>query len=92
MNSKKKYFSLTLLGILTLMLLGNFKESQTGTIQEIKTSAKKTTILLQENDIELIIFNSNINLQKGNIIKFYGKQDTYKNKEQIIIDKIWKTK
>ncbi|MCK4997371.1 hypothetical protein KAS08_03625 [Candidatus Pacearchaeota archaeon] len=92
MNSKKKYFILTLLGILTLMLLGNFKESQTGTIQEIKTSAKKTTILLQENDIELIIFNSNINLQKGNIIKFYGKQDTYKNKEQIIIDKIWKTK
>lgn len=92
MNSKKKYFILTLLGILTLMLLGNFKESQTGTIQEIKTSAKKTTILLQENDIELIIFNSNINLQKGNIIKFNGKQDTYKNKEQIIIDKIWKTK
>ena len=90
MNSKKIFFILSILGILILMFIGNIKNYQTGTIENIKNSNSKTTILLKESKVELIIFNSNINLQKGDIIKFQGKSNIYKNKKQIIIDIIYK--
>jgi len=90
MNSKKIFFVLSILGILVLMFIGTIKNYQTGTIKNIKISNSKTTILLKESEVELIIFDSNINLQKGDIIKFQGKSNIYKNKKQIIIDIIYK--
>ncbi len=90
MNSKKIFFILSILGILILMFIGNIKNYQTGTIENIKNSNSKTTILLKESKVELIIFDSNINLQKGDIIKFQGKSNIYKNKKKIIINIIYK--
>ena len=92
MNSKKIFFVLSILGILVLMFIGTIKNYQTGTIKNIKISNSKTTILLKESEVELIIFDSNINLQKGDIIRFQGKSNIYKNKKQIIIDEIYKMK
>ena len=80
---------ITLLGILILIFLSQTKPIQTGTIQSIQESQSKTTILLKNHTTELIIFDTpNLNLKPGDIIKFQGKHDTYKNQEQIIISKL----
>jgi hypothetical protein len=87
--SKKILLILSLLGILILIFIGNYtKEFYTGTVNSIKSSPTKTTIYLEEFSIPLIIFNSNILLQKGDKIKFNGKEDVYRGTEQIIVDKI----
>ena len=92
MESKKIFFILSLLGILTLMFIGNFKEFQVGTIKDIKISNTKTTIYLYENQTQLIIFDSNINLQKNDLIKFQGKENTYKGQKQTILEKVYQIK
>ena len=70
------------------MFIGSLREFQTGSISNIKTSNSKITITLYENQTQLIIFDSNINLQKGDTISFQGKSNIYKGKPQIIVDKI----
>lgn len=88
---KKILFVLSLIGILSLIFLTQItKQTQTGTIKSIQTSNNKITIQLENNPIELIIFNIPfINFKKGDTIKFQGRQDVYKDKKQIIIDKIF---
>lgn len=89
--TKKIFFILSLVGILFLIFLTQAtKQIQTGTIKSIQTSNNKITINLENNSTELIIFNTPfINLKKGNAIEFQGKRNIYKNKEQIIIDKMF---
>ena len=80
---------LTLLGILTLIILSQSKPVQIATIKSIQTSQSKTTIQLENHTTELIIFDTlDLNLKPGDIIQFQGKPDIYKNKKQIIIEKI----
>ncbi|MFH0808447.1 MAG: hypothetical protein V1888_02420 [archaeon] len=82
---------LTLIGILTLTILAQTPKTQTATIKSITQSNFKTTIQLQNHTTELIIFDiPNLNLTKGDQIKFNGKPDTYKNQKQIIVSKISK--
>jgi len=82
---------LSLIGILTLTFLAQTPAIQIATIESITQSNFKTTIQLQNNTTELIIFDTpNLNLTKGDQIKFTGKPDTYKNQKQIIISKISK--
>jgi len=84
---------LTLIGILTLTFLAGSKPTQTGIIESIQLSKFRTTIQLEGHETELIIFdNSNLNLKKGDQIKFQGKPDIYKTQKQIIISKISKIK
>ena len=91
MKFHRTTFVLTLLGILTLIFLTQTKPTQTGTIQTITTSQNKIIITLKNFEPELIIFDTpSLNLSKGDQIKFQGKPDTYKNKQQIIIEKIYK--
>ena len=87
---KKTIFILSLLGILFLIFLTQTtRQTQTGTIKSIQTSDNKITIQLENNSIELIIFDASfLNLKKGDIIRFQGNQNTYKGTEQIIVDKI----
>lgn len=92
-ESQKTLFILTLFGILLLIFLGNYtKQFQTGTIKYTQTSSTKTTIHLEENDIKLIIFDSIPAPQKGEKIKFQGKEEIYKGEKQIIINKIYHIK
>ena len=88
---KKIIFIASIIGILFLIFLTQTtKQIQVGTIKSIQSSDNKITIYLENNSIELIIFDtSSINLKKGDTIKFQGKQDIYKGKEQIIVDKIF---
>lgn len=93
MKLQKLTLILTLLGIVTLIFLAQSKPIGTATISKIQTSQYKTTIQLQNHDVELIIFdNLNLKLTKGDKINFQGKPSTYKNQEQIIISKISKVK
>ena len=90
MNFQKTIFILALIGTLLLIFLANTtKQTQTGTIESIQSSNEKIIITLENNPTELILFDTSyINLSKGDTIKFQGRRDTYKNKEQIIVDKL----
>ena len=88
---KKILFILSVMGILLLIFLAQTtSKTQIGTIKSIQNSNNKITIHLENNPIELIIFNTAfVSLKKGDIIEFRGKQDIYKGKKQIIVDKIF---
>ena len=80
---------LTLLGILLLIFLAQTKPIQTATIKSVYSSPTKTTIQLENHSAELIIFDEiKLSLNKNDEIKFQGKASIYKNKKQIIIERI----
>ena len=88
---KKILFILSIIGILFLIfLVQTTKQTQADTIKSIQYSNNKITIQLENNSAELIIFDTlSLGLKKGDRIEFQGKQDIYKGKEQIIVDKIF---
>ncbi len=89
MRLEKLTLILTLLGILILILLTQSRPTYQATIHSIQQSKAKTTIQLENQTTELIIFNTpNLNLKQNDKIQFQGKSDIYKNKKQIIISKI----
>jgi DNA/RNA endonuclease YhcR with UshA esterase domain len=91
--NKKILFIIVLLEILTLLILtqtikGIRKE---GVIEKIDYSSNKITLTITNLSKELIIFeNKRIKLKEGDQIVLWGKEETYKNKEQIIVEKIIK--
>jgi DNA/RNA endonuclease YhcR with UshA esterase domain len=88
----KKLFFLTILGIFTLIFLGQILTPlQLGTIKSIKTSGTTARIQLENRQAELILFDAKfIELEKGDIIKFKGREEFYRNKTQIVVDRIFK--
>ena len=90
MKAQKITFILSLLGILLLIFLTQTtKQTQIATIKSIQSSNNRITIQIENNSVELIIFDAPFtNLKKGDIIEFQGHQNIYKNKTQIIIDKL----
>jgi len=92
MKFKKIIFTLSLIGILLIIVLvQNTEQIQTGKINSIKYSEDRMTIELENFKEKLIIFDpKTINLKKGDTIKFQGKQEIYKNEGQVIVYKIWK--
>ena len=92
-SKQKLFFILTIMGILILLILTTTpKPIIEGKIKSIQHGNNKITIYLENNNQEIIIFTNKIlNLQPKQNIKIYGKQEIYKNKTQIIADKIIKT-
>lgn len=92
MKPIKILFVLTILGIFSLMILTQTtKQIQTGKIKEIKYSNEIITIQIENLEEELVLFHKHqVDLKENDVISFQGKSDTYKNKKQIIVDKIWK--
>ena len=90
MKFKKIIFILSLIGIILLIFLAqNSRITFTGKIASIKYSENKIVISLENFEKKLILFDtSTLDLKKGNIIEFQGRQDIYKNEEQLIVDKI----
>ena len=90
MKFQKILFILSLVGILFLIFLTQATQQiQIVTIKSIQSSNSKTTIHLEDNPLELILFDTSyLNLKKGDTIEFQGNQDIYKGKEQIIVDRI----
>ena len=90
MKPQKILFILSLIGILLLIFLAQTtKQTQTGIISSVQYSSNKITLHLENNSLELILFDTSyLNLKKGDIIEFQGKRDVYKGREQIIVDRI----
>lgn len=60
-----------------------------GKISSISYSPNKITIKVEAYERDLIIFNkASLNLKKGDLISFSGRLQTYRNKDQMIIDGI----
>lgn len=89
MKLGKIFFILTLFGILGLIFLAQIPNKQTGTIRSIKYSENRITIEL-ENKTLILFYSQPLNLEVGDEITFQGKQEIYRAKKQIIVDKIWK--
>jgi len=92
MELDKTFFILSIIGILILVLLAQITTpTYTGKIKSIQSSNNKITIQIENSSTELILFDAQyVNLSKGDIIEFQGRQSNYKNQSQIIIDKIMK--
>ena len=91
MNLKIIFLISSIIGILILIFLTqSLTREYQGEISNITYSSNKVTILLKDDNLELIIFdNTRLNLSSGDIILFTGKKEVYKNKEQIIVDEIY---
>ena len=89
MKLGKIFFILTLFGILVLIFLAQIPHKQSGTIRSIKYSENKITIEL-ENKTLILFYSQPLDLEVGGEITFQGKQEIYRTKKQIIVDKIWK--
>ncbi|MAG39886.1 hypothetical protein CMI41_02885 [Candidatus Pacearchaeota archaeon] len=81
---------LTILGILFILIFAqNQKPIAEGIISEIKTTEKQTRITINDESRDIILFeSSNLDLAKGQEIRVYGREDTYRNNKQIIADRI----
>jgi len=92
MKQEKTLLFLSTLGILILIFLSQTTNpTYTGTIESIQSSNNKIIIKIENSSTKLILFETNyINLNKGDVIEFQGRQDTYKGQEQIKIDKLKK--
>ena len=91
MKIKNILLLLSLFFILILIFLSQTATNkETGKISEIEYSDNKITIILEDKEEKLIIFDNKFpDLKKGNKISFEGKKDIYKNEKQIIIEKIY---
>lgn len=82
---------LSILGIFVLLTLSIFLQKPIiqGKISSINQKTKSISIYLENNSTEIILFtNKLINIQKQDNIQVYGKQEAYRNKTQIIANKI----
>ena len=91
MNLKKIFFILSLLSILLLLFLTQLNQEPIiqGKIKSIQYGNNKISVYLENSTTEIIIFTNKIlDLKQQQEIKVWGKQETYKNKEQVVADKI----
>lgn len=90
MNIRKILFLSSLILIfINIIILENTKEIKTGQVIQIIQHENIKIIRLNNDPLDYVAFtNQNLNIQKKNIIKIIGKESTYNNQKQIIIDKI----
>lgn len=91
---RKLILILSILGIFILLGLAIFlKESPIaqGKINSINFKTNSVSIYLDNNSTEIVLFtNKVLNLKKEDEVQIYGKQEVYRNKTQIIAEKIVK--
>ena len=92
MKFQKIIFILSIISIILLIFFAqNNQPILTGKIDSITYSENKIVISLENFEKKLILFDaSTLNLKKGDLIEFQGRQDLYKNEEQLIVDNIKK--
>ena len=85
MKKERLFLILSIVFILILLIIAELQGSiASGEIEKISGS-NPIRISLKNQDIEIILFTKNINLQAGAQIKIYGSQQ---NKQEIIANKI----
>jgi len=92
MSIQKILFLIILLLLFINLITLDFNQTElSGKIKTIKYSNNKITIILSTSSVPNIIFTNKIlNIKEKDIVKITGKTSTYKNQEQIIINKISK--
>jgi hypothetical protein len=92
MKFVKVIFILSLISILILTLLSwHINTPLRGKVERLEFSVNKITIKLFEFEEELIIFQNNLlDIKEGDEILFWGRKETYKGKEQVIVERIEK--
>ncbi|MBC8435156.1 hypothetical protein H8D91_01495 [archaeon] len=89
MNKKQILLITSFILILFLIIFTqSFKDFDEGEISNIKISTTRTILNLKNNEMDFISFDKIENIEKCNKVKIYGKEELYKNKKQILIDKI----
>jgi len=90
MKLERIFFILSIFGILILIFITQTTNvTHQGKIESVKSYSERIIIKIENSSTELVIFKINfIELKKGDLVEFQGRNDVYKNKEQIIINKI----
>jgi DNA/RNA endonuclease YhcR with UshA esterase domain len=90
MKLERIFFILSIVGILILILISQITvTTHLGKIKSVQRYNNRIIIKIENSSKELVLFEESfINLKTGDTIEFQGKQDTYRGKEQIIINKI----
>ncbi len=78
-------FTLILFLIVITQNIKNFSE---GEISNITIGAIRTIINLKNSELDFVSFDGIENLENCRKVRVFGKEEIYKNKKQIIIDKI----
>lgn len=86
--NKKTFLIITIFSIFILVVISSYTEqTYSGKIKTIEAKNTKTTIILKDYNETFVSFDK-ISVEECNEVEISGKEDTYKNKKQIIIDKI----
>jgi len=90
MKSSKVLFIISVLLIIFLTFSTQIsKKENFGIVKEISYSNNKITIELENKSEKLVLFDKkNLNLRVGQEIYYIGKEDTYRNEKQIILEKL----
>jgi hypothetical protein len=90
MRRDRLFFVLSLFGLLVLMfLLQEFSFSSTGIVSFVNRGSNVVIIKLQNSSVDLVLFDDfNIDVQKGDFVKFWGREDVYLGKKQIVVDRM----
>jgi len=92
MNLQKILFLLIItLLFINLIILDSNQLKISGRIKQIEYSNKKITLTLNVSKTPYIIFTNKIlDIRKNDSITIIGQKSTYKNQQQIIVNKIIK--
>lgn len=89
MNKQQILLLTSFILIFTLIILTqNYRTSYEGKISNIETSSSRTIINLEDIEMDFIAFEKIPNLANCTQLKIFGKEETYKNKKQVMINKI----
>ncbi len=86
---KRILLIITIILIFIIILISTFqKNTYQGKITKIKNYNKRTIINLKNYSMDFVLFDNIRYLESCNSLKIEGEKNTYKNKSQIIINKI----
>ena len=66
----------------------NGKITLQGKIEKINFYPSSSLIFLENSKLEIIVFTNYLELKKGDQIEIQGRKEVYKNKTQLIADRI----
>lgn len=91
MKFGKTVFVMGIISILIISLICFYKDRPSkGEVESVEFGEGRVMIKLVGQEERLVVFSDILSLRKGDKISFWGKRDTYKEEEQIIVEKLEK--
>lgn len=89
MNKQQILLTNSFILILILIIFTQYSENfHEGKITKIESSVTRTIINLENSEIDFVSFNQIENIEDCKTVKISGRDEIYKNKKKVIIDKI----